>query len=682
MAPRKRLKETRADASDASSSAAVAPERKPGKRRQNASGKGSFLLGMPTEIIMEIASYAFPEDILSLARASVGLRRLLMSKSSKYAWKSARTLHNLPQCPSDMSEPQLIDLLFGKGCSFCPETRTRKPLIELRVRACKECFEKHIAIMDDVLRRRRRSMPSNVDIYAMVPNLRLLTTAHGDKRGRTMAMTVGADLRRVLEQVDALSSRPEELEVYIEKRERLTEACCESSQNIASWLRKSSREKDRSIGALKKERRSSIMRKLLALGYNAEDLNSRYDIREKQWKWDQLLNQTRPLSERVWENIKPQLEETIQLRRQYVGHRFHADRRKTRQEEMTTRLVKFRPQLQDLPYEKLFLNSDLLALTVVKDMVEENDCRIKLTDERWNRVTNVLFEEVRKLGKTIENDCLHEIAKAIEEASKTIDTRLSFWKNNVDQGDEDVVPTRFLSATSLLNRRKSTALYSYAELLKDRTTPPFFRMFEKYRIAWAEETFTSSGRNIIMALKLLEKLRLSPETSMAYMLSLGKTFGCLQCEFGRGSLPMSWSGLVSHFIEQNETFELLTQKNIELNASVPLQNDHDVDSKALGDLVIRVHPPASVELLPTSEIGSRYSELSISWGVEKEYDVPDIDTDYVPEKKEFCKLCEKLKLSKNWNEWLPVDHMREHMRAKHGTDLEGNPLPEKLSATV
>lgn len=98
-----------------------------------------------------------PEDLLHLSRTSAGLRDMLMSKSSRRVWEAARTVQGtIPPCPSDLSEPQYADLLFGKGCSvsvhvrvpydtshlhfqFCPESRARKVDVTLRSRACKEC---------------------------------------------------------------------------------------------------------------------------------------------------------------------------------------------------------------------------------------------------------------------------------------------------------------------------------------------------------------------------------------------------------------------------------------------------------------------------------------------------------------------------------------------------------------
>ncbi|KLO06471.1 hypothetical protein SCHPADRAFT_1002334 [Schizopora paradoxa] len=679
MELRKRLKRMHADAfegaeaSNASTpSEVVVARRKSVKRRRKAptSGKGSLLLEMPTEIIMEIACYAFPEDLLNLARTSEGLRGLLMSKSSQHAWKSALAIYNFPNCPPDLNEPQFIELLLGKGCSFCPETRARKILTELRVRACKECSKEHIVTIDEVIRKRRKKLPDNVDMYTMVPNFR-------SGVGIATSKTVGADLKRVLDEVDALRSRPKKLKEYVKEREQFTEACYASSRIITPWLRDASRQKDRSDAQLMTERRTKITERLQALGYKNEDLNTRFDSYGEHWtqKWRDLLDQTRPLTERVWQNIKPQLEEIIRLRRQHAGHRFQAERRAIRQREMIGCFTKFRPQLRKIPYRKLFRQSDFSALTVVKGLIEEDGCRIQITRERWNLVANALFEEVPKLLKVMETDCLEIIGKAVEEASKSIGARLYLWGNDDAEKEEDIVPSPLLSAASLFHRSHglgSSILYSYSKILRERAG--VLPEFEIYCTAWSEELFTSEGQVVTTAYQLLKHLQLPPNTTMAYMLSCGSTFKCQQCPYGRGALYMSWPELVQHFIEENELFQKLTNANVKRKALIPLRNDHDLALIAPEPLVTRV-PTVTVELLPTSETGNRYSELSNSWGKKVVYGacIQEDSDDFFSAKKQECNLCRKLDSSV---ERVPVQYMPLHMRAKHGTDLKGNLLTE------
>lgn len=85
----------------------------------------------------------------------------------------------------------------------------------------------------------------------------------------------------------------------------------------------------------------------------------------------------------VWKNVKPQLEETIRLRRQHAAPKFQELRRQLRQREMKGRFATFRPQLEFIPRHQLFLEVDLLELSSVVELVEENDCTVPLTKCRW-----------------------------------------------------------------------------------------------------------------------------------------------------------------------------------------------------------------------------------------------------------------------------------------------------------
>lgn len=99
----------------------------------------------------------------------------------------------------------------------------------------------------------------------------------------------------------------------------------------------------------------------------------------------------------------------------------------------------------------------------------------------------------------------------------------------------------------------------------------------------------------------------------------------------------------------------------EHNIEVPIRNDHDLTHKPQEGMVSRV-TTITVDLPPTSEIGSRYSEMSISWGGRPRFRVdtqPEGNEPHGP--KEWCKLCEKLDFK---HEKLSIDRMCVHMLAK------------------
>ncbi|KAI0740466.1 hypothetical protein C8Q76DRAFT_608452 [Earliella scabrosa] len=99
-------------------------------------------LNLPVDVLLEVASYMRPIDLLNLARTSTSFHRILMSKQSCVAWRrSLRSVPDLPECPDDMSEPFYTALVFGSHCFACGADRAYAVDYALRVRLCEECYE-------------------------------------------------------------------------------------------------------------------------------------------------------------------------------------------------------------------------------------------------------------------------------------------------------------------------------------------------------------------------------------------------------------------------------------------------------------------------------------------------------------------------------------------------------------
>ncbi|KAF8602615.1 hypothetical protein BDV93DRAFT_523979 [Ceratobasidium sp. AG-I] len=77
------------------------------------------ILRLPVSVFIEITAYLGVEELLFLARTTTHFRRVLMTRSSAYIWRRAlASLAGLPPCPSTMTEPQYIALLFTEDCSL------------------------------------------------------------------------------------------------------------------------------------------------------------------------------------------------------------------------------------------------------------------------------------------------------------------------------------------------------------------------------------------------------------------------------------------------------------------------------------------------------------------------------------------------------------------------------------
>ncbi len=228
-----------------------------------------------------------PEDLLNLARTSAGLRELLMSKASKPIWEAARTVQGIPECPSDLSDPQYADLLFGKGCSvrlihlqsnlssylWLPTVlfwntnkknlyRTARSRLQIAVfwqkvssppfflRASESqpanrigsflsthCFKRRIIISQTTLRFSRWSLLFNVCRFSFyLRTIHLICThffqpvENNTHYGNTILYkAVASQLIELLEKIEELSSSPTELRAYIEDRQNVTRTILEVS---------------------------------------------------------------------------------------------------------------------------------------------------------------------------------------------------------------------------------------------------------------------------------------------------------------------------------------------------------------------------------------------------------------------------------------------------------------------
>ncbi|KIO33094.1 hypothetical protein M407DRAFT_65783, partial [Tulasnella calospora MUT 4182] len=80
-------------------------------------GKLRDLMNMPVDIFTEICFYLGPHDLRRLALTSKRLWDILMTKEVRHIWKATlASVPDLPECPSDLNEPQYICLLYSSEC--------------------------------------------------------------------------------------------------------------------------------------------------------------------------------------------------------------------------------------------------------------------------------------------------------------------------------------------------------------------------------------------------------------------------------------------------------------------------------------------------------------------------------------------------------------------------------------
>ncbi|KAK0458846.1 uncharacterized protein EV420DRAFT_335501 [Desarmillaria tabescens] len=255
--PRKKHKPSEATIHDDS-------EYQPTKRLSPRHQKPSLgaMMELPEDVFLEICCFLEPRDLLHLARLNKAFRVVLMSKSSRGAWKSART--NVPGLPDPfpgMSEPAWARLAFIPECTFCSNT-VRIPDFLLRSRICSTCLDTKVIGRKELHPPLHRLLPDQPPVFDLLPSVR--TNFRGNKSmGRYCLKTEWDDIKR---QISSLTTDQGKEEFMEDKLARLTglnkhAALCDIWYKQYLRLREKEAQKSRS------ERVEAIHAKLRELGY-------------------------------------------------------------------------------------------------------------------------------------------------------------------------------------------------------------------------------------------------------------------------------------------------------------------------------------------------------------------------------------------------------------------------------
>ncbi|KAH6903613.1 hypothetical protein BKA70DRAFT_1300413 [Coprinopsis sp. MPI-PUGE-AT-0042] len=111
----------------------------PKKRVQPRSGKLRLLPSLPLDILLEIFGHLAPQDLLSLARATKALRRVVLDKNAIGVWRQSFKAIDAPPCPNDLQLPAWASLMFDTHCRNCMHKQCKFVDWALRTRVCETC---------------------------------------------------------------------------------------------------------------------------------------------------------------------------------------------------------------------------------------------------------------------------------------------------------------------------------------------------------------------------------------------------------------------------------------------------------------------------------------------------------------------------------------------------------------
>ncbi|QRW15550.1 reticuline oxidase [Rhizoctonia solani] len=269
-----------------------APRKKQVRGKQ---GGLADLINMPIDIFTEIAAHLLPIDIINLARSNKFFRSLLMHRTSIHIWNGAmKNIEGLPPCPPGMSEPRYLSLLFSKTCTKCGGPARGKMDPNLLVRLCGSCRGVHL-------------MPLELVPSILMPMVHYSGSIAPLKR-RSIGYTLCEDISDLLAQYQEKkqASNADELEAWSNEMRKAVHNRQNQAQALRGFLVTLELEREQELGDAKEARRSEIKRRLGEMGWAEEDMNFGW-WSDNPRTWHDLVSQPKPLTERIWANIRPKL---------------------------------------------------------------------------------------------------------------------------------------------------------------------------------------------------------------------------------------------------------------------------------------------------------------------------------------------------------------------------------------
>ncbi|GJJ14547.1 hypothetical protein Clacol_008812 [Clathrus columnatus] len=354
-------------------------------------GKLAKLLEMPMDIFCEISKHLQPLDLLQLSRSTQSFNRILMSRGSKPIWRAARATHSeLPECPPDMSEPEYARLLFLKECHVCLASRAMKVDYHLRARLCRRCRASHILNGEVLL----RTIPDLTE--ELLECLPCESTWYIGQSCKIKSFYKAAAERIVSQYNKAVPVTLSEQErqkakgEFIESRRAMLLQIPKNVGQLTEWASNQVYAKQTSDNEAIKRRQEAIHAKLLESGHTERDIPpSNFSL-----EWNNILQQPRDLTSRIWTSIRPKLENHIAAYKTFREEKDRSDRKRTRRLELQGHLQKLLNGLAANNPKFYFPVDHAITLSTCADIIKENDYGNVITEEKWTEIQEQVLNEV------------------------------------------------------------------------------------------------------------------------------------------------------------------------------------------------------------------------------------------------------------------------------------------------
>ncbi|THH03242.1 hypothetical protein EW145_g6411 [Phellinidium pouzarii] len=526
------------------------------------------------------------DDLLRLSRSSKALRELLMSKSSRIIWRTAEKSIGLPECPKDLSSPQYASFVFD---TFCTTWHS-----------------------------------SFHDYYYYYPTF-----------------------KAIYEEYSSFKKSFDAREKYVTERRDML---CQMSTGIIElkeWMQTAKQIKSEIISDAISSRENDIFDKLRKLGYTDNDFYSGID--EKDWKWKILTRQPRKLTDRTWANIRPQLEDTIRLRREKDAMILRNEHIKERQSRLDDLGEDF--ALSDEGKACCISYLEFRKHPLYQEVAENDDTGTDPTPEQWKLLKQVMLD----LSTVHRHKFTIEAASLITRVRKCAGLQGSFASNT--SGDSvhgsqygsvsDAIlrhPTSFFEDP---NSRKLNALCTFSDLLQKRRE----NYYSDHPITLKPTALLLSNANGVY-----NSLGSGVASTMDGMVALDESFICMRCS-PLMRKRLSWTGLVGHFYEESILFKSRERyrldKDTTKNPGFLNIHDHDVENPTQ----LAVYSSNIKQLAEELIRPCKCKEMGRKCKSRKE--------------RQWCSICPKYFEGLGWEDYyFCKEELDDHIQSKHGLPEE------------
>ncbi|KAL5640610.1 hypothetical protein ACGC1H_001178 [Rhizoctonia solani] len=275
--------------------------------------KENVLLGLlilPIELFTEIMHNLKPIDILNLSRTCKAFRSLLMRRSSEPIWKRAaeNLAYRLPPPPPWLDMPQYVSVVYTNDCSACGGKAARKeskwdPEFQpvLLVRLCVAC-QPNVLIQSNEIPQYIKPLLI-ITIVNIFPGPGINMTS-GDYGLRT-------EVQKITKEFKENTRRFKKDQDYMRSWLLAKKDAVESHSRLRHWdlIGYVEQDREREKDDLKRHFRRSVQKRLNELGWE-------HDIAHAGGKeFRSLIAQPRNLTDRIWKNLYPKLQTSLEKAR-------------------------------------------------------------------------------------------------------------------------------------------------------------------------------------------------------------------------------------------------------------------------------------------------------------------------------------------------------------------------------